>query len=36
MAQRYRVKKLITDQRYQMTRSKGLGTINIDSLPSYG
>ena len=32
MAQRYRIKNIITDQRYQMTRPKRLGPINIGSL----
>ena len=31
MAQRYRIKNIITDQRYQMTRPKRVGPINIGS-----
>ena len=31
MAQRYRIKNIITDQRYQMTRPKRLGSIKIGS-----
>ena len=33
MAQRYHIKKIITEQRYQMTRAKRLGPINIPGVP---
>ena len=33
MAQRYHIKKIITEQRYQMTRAKRLGPTNIPGVP---